>query len=295
LEEIFQYMKENRMEVGSGLSLLPSDLTTLGGTNTPCLELETDTESEYLLCDAGTGIRDFSQEYFRKKRSKAARFHLFLTHLHWDHIQGFPFFGPAYLAGNTIVIHGCHDDLEESFKKQMSSPCFPVPFRALQAKIVFDIRDPGEVFEACGYKIHAIRQNHPNVSFGYRFEKEGKLIVYSTDCEHVNEVEGGPFVDFFRNADVLIFDAMYSMAEAGITKENWGHSHNLMGVELALQAGVKHLVLFHRDPAKTDEQLKKFLGDTVRYVDLYGEELGIANSRQSHKVSLAHDGWGIEV
>ncbi len=217
--------------------------------------------------------------------------------MHWDHIQGFPFFIPAYVPGNTIIIHGYHYNIEENFKKQMNPPCFPVPLEALDAKIVFDIKMPWEVFDVCGYKIQSIQQNHPGISFGYRFEKNGKAIVYSTDCEHTENAheEGYPFINFFKNADVLIFDAMYSLADASIMKANWGHSNNLMGVKLAAKSQVKHLILFHHEPTRGDLELDKFLQNTVKYAEIYHKERQAEDPIFPNKVSLAYDGMVLEI
>src|SRR5262249_23726957 len=152
-------------------------------------------------------------------------FHVFMSHLHWDHIMGFPFFLPAYIPGNHIRIYGCHRALEEAFRHQHAAPSFPVDFSRLGAKIEFVLLEPGRVYEVAGLRVRAKRQQHSGDSYGYRFEQGGKAVVYSTDSEHKRDDPGETeaFVEFFKDADVVIFDAMYSLADAYSVKEDWGH------------------------------------------------------------------------
>jgi phosphoribosyl 1,2-cyclic phosphodiesterase len=257
------------------------------GGNTPCVEIGL--QEELVLCDAGTGLRDFGNTFLRSgKGAEPAVFHLFLSHLHWDHIQGFPFFIPAYRAGNLIHIYSCHADTEKAFANQQAAPYFPVPFSALGAKILFHTLDPERSYEIAGFKVRAISQNHPGGSYGYSFTQQGKKIIYSTDVELAPEAQenGRALVDFFRGADLLIFDAQYSLADAMGPKETWGHSSNLLGVEIAVQADVKRLCLFHSEPTRDDEALDRFLAETREYLRIY-------DPRSSLMIDLAWDGLEI--
>lgn len=254
---------------------LPFSISQTYGSNTPCVQV-IEPYSDYIFCDAGTGLRDFSYEFYKGPGSrKPATFHIFISHLHWDHIQGFPFFIPAYKESNQIIIHGYHKDTEKAFHRLMEEPSFPIPFPYLKAKIEFDIRKPCSEFECSGFKVCGFEQQHPGTSYGYRFNKDGKSIVYSTDCEHkVGDALDAkyPYHKFIENADVLIFDAQYTMVEASEFKENWGHSSNLIGVELASRNRVKTLVLFHSEPTKSDEFLDQYLQDSQKYNELYNSE-----------------------
>jgi phosphoribosyl 1,2-cyclic phosphodiesterase len=217
-------------------------------------------------------------------------YNVFLSHVHWDHIMGFPFFAPAYIPGNRIRIHGCHKNMREAMLRQQSAPCFPVSFHSLGATIEFVELEPGVDYRVAGFSVRAIRQFHEGDSFGYRFSRDGKTIVYSTDCEHKESVLDAsyPFVEFFRDADLLIFDAMYSLAEAVSVKEDWGHSSNIVAVELAQLARAKKLVLFHHEPAYDDARIERVLGETVRYEEI---------SRDGHQVEVisAYDGLEVTV
>jgi phosphoribosyl 1,2-cyclic phosphodiesterase len=259
------------------------------GSNTACVEIGG--QEEFVLCDAGTGLRDFGNAFLRLgKGSSPAVFHLFLSHLHWDHLQGFPFFVPAYRPGNRIHIYGCHADIEEVFVNQQAAPCFPIPFHALAAAISFHTLEPAQSYEIAGLTVRAIRQNHPGASYGYSFGRGGQKVVYSTDMEHGPDVreESYPFLDFFRGAELLIFDAQYSLAEAIGPKEAWGHSSNLLGVELAVRAGVKRLCLFHSEPTWDDEALDRFLAESREYLRIHDPASPLL-------IDLAYDGLRIDL
>lgn len=271
-------------------SALPFSVGGTYGGNTCCVEIVTGGD-EYVLCDMGTGVREFGNSVVAKYgAAKKNRFNIFMSHLHWDHIMGFPFFPPAYIPGNVIRIHGCHKVMREAFARQQSSPSFPVDFRTLGATIEFVELEPGRTYEIDGLSVRAILQNHAGDSFGYRFSKDGRTVVYSTDSEHKFEAldESYPFIEFFRNADVVIFEAQYSLADQVSVKEGWGHSSNMIGVELAQLAGVKHLVMYHHEPVDDDKMLEKILAETRRY-----EEISRPEQKQKLMVTSAYDGLEI--
>ncbi|MEW6666264.1 MAG: MBL fold metallo-hydrolase [Thermodesulfobacteriota bacterium] len=259
------------------------------GTNTPCVELRDG--KDFLLFDAGSGLRDFGQHAMKEHGPPFSEtFHILLSHLHWDHLQGFPFFVPAYVPGCRIVLHGCHPGIDEAFTGQQSPPFFPVTLKELRAKIEFVTLMPGLSYEIAGFRVQAREQHHPGTSYGYRIEKAGRVVVYSTDSEHsgLSERADPPFVDFIRDADLLIFDAQYTFADACTVKEEWGHSNNLIGVEMARRAGVKHLCLYHMEPVSSDRDLEKYLENTRKLATLLSEG-------PSLKVSVAWDGMVIEI
>jgi phosphoribosyl 1,2-cyclic phosphodiesterase len=256
------------------------------GVNTPCVEIAGG--EEVLVCDAGTGLQDLGLDLFRRG-AMPATIHILLSHPHWDHIQGFPFFIPAYTPGVRIVFHGGHADLERLLRIQQSPPFFPVDFEQLAADIVFEPLPADMVREIAGFRVLSRRQPHPGGSYGFRIEARGKTVVYATDAEHRwdTDVPTSPFLDFFSDADLLIFDAQYTYADACSVKEDWGHSNNIIGVELAKRARVKRLCLFHHEPTLCDEDLDKFLDDTQRYVNLFEED------ESPLQVSMAYDGLSL--
>jgi anti-anti-sigma factor len=269
---------------------LPFSVHRTYGGNTSCVEIIAGGD-EYVLCDLGTGIREFGARVLREHgRERKHCFNIFLSHPHWDHIMGFPFFAPAYIPGNRIRIFGCHQALEEALGTQHSAPWFPVDFRSLAATIEFVPLQPGQVCQVAGLWVTAIEQFHSGDSYAYRFYKGTKSVVYSTDCEHKYDCleESYPFVEFYRNADLLIFDAMYSLADTVSVKEHWGHSNNIVAVELAQAAQVKQLALFHHDPVLDDQMIDEVLADTVRFE---------AISRRGAKVDVlaAYDGLELTI
>ena len=263
---------------------------TYGG-NTSCVEIKSGAV-DYLLCDLGTGVREFGQAVMRAHggASIPATFHFLVSHMHWDHIMGFPFFVPAYIPGNRIVFYGCHDNVEEAFRRQHAAPSFPVEFDQLPADIDFVKLEPERSYEIAGVQVRARLQNHSGDSYGFRLEHGGKTVVYSTDGEHKLEdsAETARFVDFFSNADLVIFDAMYSLADAVTVKEDWGHSSNIVGVDLCHQAGVKHYCMFHHEPMYDDETVYKLHIETLRYEQLMREDHPL-------EISTAYDGMEIEL
>ncbi len=280
---------------------LPFSVAGTYGTNTSCLEISNGPPGdEYILCDAGSGIRDFAHEYMTSGRGKnPATFHILMTHLHWDHICGFPFFVPAYIPGNRVIFHGYHEEIPDAIKHQMDTPCFPVPFKYMGADIEFNIMPPCQPLQLGGFDITSIEQNHPGKSYGYRFARDDKFIIHSTDSEHKEDAydEDYRFLKFFHEADLVIFDAQYSLAEATFTKADWGHSSNVLGVELAARSKVKHLCMFHNEPTATDAELEEFLFNTRMYSEIYHNEhqKNPDTAKYPQQVSLAYDGLEIEV
>ncbi len=269
-------------------SELDFSLTHTFGGHTPCVELVLPGE-EYFVCDMGSGARPLGVHILARQARRPATVNVFMSHVHWDHIMGFPFFGPAYVPGTKIRIHGCHDVLEHAFRLQQSPPCFPVEFDQLGATIEFVKLTPDQPYEVDGLTVTPHLQLHSGDSYGYRFQHDGKSVVYSTDSEHKleNRAEAEGFAQFFRDADIVIFDAMYALAEAISVKADWGHSSNIVGVELCQMARAKHLVLFHHEPANNDATLEGLLKEARRFEEL---------TRGDHalKVSAAYDGLELD-
>jgi phosphoribosyl 1,2-cyclic phosphodiesterase len=261
------------------------------GGNSACVEIVGG--ENYTVCDMGSGLRCLGQQIMTEYGpGKPQVYNFFMSHMHWDHIMGFPFFSPAYIPGNKIRIYGCHtlSDLEEAFHRQQSDPCFPVQWHQLGADIELIHLEPGRVYEINGFRVRAKLQPHHGDSYGYRFEKDGKAVVYSTDGEHKleSEVDTEAVIDFYRNADLVIFDAMYSLADMISVKEDWGHSSNVVGVDLCIRANVKHYCMFHHEPTYDDSTIHKVLRETMRYEEIMREGDAL-------KVSTAYDGLVIHV
>ena len=262
---------------------------TFGG-HSPCVQIDCGGE-EFVLCDMGSGARPFGNTVIADRGAQnPATYHVLMSHVHWDHIMGFPLFTPAYIPGNHIRIYGCHEVLEEAFRRQHSAPSFPVEFDQLAAKIEFIRLEPGRRYDIAGLSVRAMLQAHSGDSYGYRFEHEGRSMVYSTDSEHKLEDQQhtNAFVEFFRGADLVIFDAMYALADAVSVKADWGHSSNIVGVELCQTAGAKRLCLFHHEPIYSDNRIYKIWRDTRRLEELTraGEPLEVLAAYDGLEVFL---------
>jgi len=266
---------------------LPFSLSHTYGGHSSCVELETG-HDEYFVCDMGSGARAFGAHVLARQGGRPATINVFMSHVHWDHIMGFPFFGPAYVPGTRIRIYGCHEILEQALRLQQAPPCFPVAFDQLGATIEFVKLLPGQTREVSGLSVTPQLQRHSGDSYGFRFAAQGKSVVYSTDSEHKLEErsETERFVAFFRDADLVIFDAMYSLADAISVKADWGHSSNVIGVELCQMARARHLVLFHHEPANNDRAIEGLLKDARRLEEL-------TRGAQPLQISAAHDGLEI--
>jgi len=272
---------------------LPFSVSHTFGGHTSCVELQT-ARDEYFVCDMGSGARAFGEHVLARQGGRPATVNIFMSHVHWDHIMGFPFFGPAYVHGTRIRIYGCHPVLEHAFRLQQAPPCFPVAFNQLSASIEFVKLAPGETREVSGMRVTPKVQRHSGDSYGFRFEAEDRSVIYSTDSEHKLEdpAETAAFVKFFRGADLVIFDAMYSLAEAVSVKADWGHSSNIIGVELCQMAEAKHLMLFHHEPANDDATIEGILKDARRL-----EELTRSAQKRPHglRISAAYDGLELDL
>lgn len=266
----------NSAALGEFVDNLPFATKGTFGGNSSCVEIVT-AGHEHVICDMGSGARPLGH-------AKVAAFgapnpqtyHIFISHLHWDHLMGFPFFAPMYIPGNRIIIHGCHEKIEDAFKLQMSAPSFPVDYSLAGARIEFDFMVPGKTQYIAGINVTPKLQLHEGNSYGYRFDGIDRSVVYSTDSEHrlesAEELE--EYTNFFAKADLVIFDAMYSLAEAVSVKADWGHSSNMVGVELCHAAKAKRLALFHHEPMHDDKQLSRLLMETRRLEEITrpGEE-----------------------
>ena len=279
-------------EIERHLDRLPFPAAATYGGHTSCVEIETG-GPEFLLCDLGSGARPFGLSAMARRggtTGPAQTFHIFMSHLHWDHIMGLPFFVPAFIPGNRVVIYGSHVELEAALRRQQDKPSFPVDFSIFGATLEFVHLEPGQPREVAGVEVTTMLQRHTGDSYGYRFESQGRTVVYSTDSEHplAQAEHTDRFVAFFRDADLVIFDAMYSLADSISAKADWGHSSNVVGVELCQMAGVRHLCLFHHEPVFDDEAIEAVLAETRRLEEITRGEAPL-------RISAAYDGLEVDL
>jgi ribonuclease BN (tRNA processing enzyme) len=231
-----------------------------------------------VILDAGTGIRELGRSLMQGANGTPIRGDIFLTHAHWDHIQGFPFFAPIFGRGNHFRIWGAKSletSIDRVVRDQMSPVVFPVTFEELDATIDFEQLDSGETQRCTGYEVSAMAVRHPGGCLGYRFRAnaQDRGLVYVSD----NELGAGGhydvpadwrtrFVEWMQGAKVLVHDATYTTEEYAAHR-GWGHSTYADTVQLALDAGVDTLVLYHHMPERSDDELDRRLAEckaTVR-------------------------------
>lgn len=243
---------------------------TYGGATT-CVEIEAG-NGEFVICDMGSGLREFGLSALGRCANGHVRtYNFFMSHLHWDHIMGFPFFAPAFDPGARIIVHSGHDDAERALRRQQEEISFPVPFEWLRAKIEFVTLAPGTTYTIAGLQVEVMEQHHSHRSFGYRFtDGAGKTTIFSTDSEHkIEKMEGEADVaHFFREADLVICDTMYSLADSVSMKEDWGHSSNIVAIDICHEAAARRLALFHHEPIYSDEDMLRMHRESIRYEEL---------------------------
>lgn len=235
----------------------PGADTVRYGGNTSCVEMQVG--SQRLIFDGGTGIRILGESLLSQMPLEA---HLLFTHSHWDHIQGFPFFVPAFVKGNQFHIYGLPAPngvtMQERLHDQMLHPNFPVPLQIMQAQLKFYDFEIGESLELGEITVETARLNHPGEAIGYRVNWRGLSAAYITDTEHFPDRLDENVLRLSRHADVVIIDATYTDEEyynEKSTKVGWGHSTWQEAIKIAKAAKVKKLVLFHHDPSHDDNFL----------------------------------------
>jgi ribonuclease BN (tRNA processing enzyme) len=260
----------------------PGSRTSLYGGNTSCVEVRCG--QDVMIFDAGTGIRELGLTLIQESLGEPMTVHLFISHTHWDHIQGFPFFVPAYEATTTLHVYGSPGQgrsLEKLLTGQMDPDYFPVAFGDLESSLaIHEYR--GEDFRIGDATISAMYMNHPGMCLGYRVQHGGRTLVYATDHEpyrstlpHIGQrgEEGWEFgqvldeeiVRFAANADLYIGEAQYTDEEYR-GRVGWGHSSLSATVGVALKAGARSLALYHHDPMHSDEVISEMLNKAKRLI-----------------------------
>jgi phosphoribosyl 1,2-cyclic phosphodiesterase len=286
----------DRKKVREWVNDLPPSINSIVGGNTPCLEISI--EGQTFIIDLGSGIRTLGNELMKGKFGQGqGHASLFLSHFHYDHIQGWPFFKPAYVAGNRFDIYSRHENVRERLKEQQDEPFFPpASWNDMLAEINFH-RLPETPIALCDgkLKVSTLELDHPSTCFGFRFESNDRIFVYASDGAYplpdgTKDDVAGRYIDFFRDADMIVFDAQFSLAES-MEKKTWGHSSAIVGVELAARANAKKLVLFHHDPNASDSHLEYLL----RVAREYSAKPPAPCKPNQIEVIMAREGMEIEL
>lgn len=255
----------------------PGRDTVVYGGNTPCVEVVFEDGTDVIV-DAGTGIRELGNRLLTTGR-KADAFLLF-SHYHWDHIQGLPFFTPGYVKGNRVRVFGLPgpgDEVRKILSRQMEQPFFPASMDLTFPMVEFEDLPSGVINLGSG-RVTYIRTNHPDPCLGYKFQENGRTFIYFTDNElfppNAMQTPRSDIVAFCREADVLVHDAQFTRAELP-TRAGWGHSSNVDAVDLANEAHVSELHLFHHDPARKDKSVEAMLNEARQHSISSGSRLKV--------------------
>lgn len=281
----------------------PGSSTLFYGGNTSCVELRAD--GEIIILDAGSGIRPLGLQLKKEFPEAALNLTLLLTHTHWDHIQGFPFFLPAYSPKNHLRIlgyEGARQGLGKTLSAQMESPYFPIGLEEVPANIEIEEQKEME-FRVGRMQVKAWFANHPGICVGYRLETSGGAVVFLPDNEPFRRMrakssakegagaaefarqEDEKLLEFIAGAEMLIMDSQYDAAEYE-SHIGWGHACVDDVAALAAQAGVKQLFLFHHDPSHDDEKISRMLAHARQLVAALGSETVVEAAREGMEVIL---------
>ncbi len=274
----------------------PGPTTVKYGGNTTCIEIRTD-NNDLIILDAGTGIHMLGQALLKQLPISA---HIFITHTHWDHIQGLPFFSPIFIPGNHLNIYGgldpvTNEGIERALSVQLQYSYFPIREAELNADIKYNTIKPGEVSAVGHAKITPTLLNHPVLNFGYRIDCDGQSIFFTGDYEpsfNIYEPDDSEYEEYqsfideqqkqiilaMKNVDVLIIDSSYTTEEYS-AKKGWRHGTYDAAINLAKAANVKKLYFTHHEPTRTDEQLEQIYKTLL---DKY--------SKQPFEIILAKEG-----
>jgi len=259
----------------------PGQRTVRYGGNTACVEVRDDTD-HLLVLDAGTGLRELG---IKLNGTSPLTVDLFLSHLHWDHIQGIPFFRPAYDPRSTLRLYGPtqHRPLRELLGLGMDDPFFPVDLDGLPVNLEVHEVESGSSRKVGPYTVRATKIFHPAPALAYRIEADGRSLVYATDTEDPFSGQPNPVVELAKDADALIHDGQYLDTDF---KPGWGHSTIATALDVARRAHAKRLVLYHHDPDRTDDALDRIGEDTQRAADAAGGGIEVIVAKEGTEVSF---------
>jgi phosphoribosyl 1,2-cyclic phosphodiesterase len=293
---------------------VPGPSTVRYGGNTACIELRFGDEDRLVIIDAGSGIRELGNVLMKKDLPRGPiKTKIFLTHTHWDHIMGFPFFTPIFIPGTELDVYGPvtyeDDSLDQVVGDQLRYRYFPVRSEELRAKITYFPLKEGHIDLGGGLSVTTKYLNHPILVLGYRFQFQGRVFCTSYDHELFRNVfdvkpddpgydpaavkegetvareENEKVQAFYRGADLLVHDTQYTHQEYLAGKLGWGHSSFEWAINSAHKAGVKHLLLFHHDIMRSDDELEKLLAAYTRSV----------KGKTDMQISIAQEGRTFEV
>jgi phosphoribosyl 1,2-cyclic phosphodiesterase len=268
---------------------VPGKNTLKYGGNTPCVELLS--EDHLIILDAGSGIRELGNELIKENRFK--EIHILISHYHWDHIQGVPFFKPIYRSDYRLFFYGLSTaeySLESLLSSQMQPKNFPIRIENVSALVEYKNIYPENNLHFNDLEITTFQANHPSVTLIYKIKKNGKSLVYMTDNElkyelNTNSVEYKDLVEFCSGCDYLIHDAMFDEVSESNSK-GWGHSSNISLAEFSIHSNVKNIILFHYNPDYSDQKINDIVRETKKYLKFKKSSINCIASREGLEIEF---------
>jgi len=243
-----------------------TSLTGFGG-NTTCVQLTTKSGNS-LIIDGGSGLRPLGMSQLGGDLGKGkGEAHIYLTHYHWDHLFGLPFYVPFYIPGNKIHVYSVCEDLEKCFEILFQKPYFPVPFNVIKAQIVFHQIEGRKPFKVGDLTATPYQLDHPDPCWGLKINGDGKNFAHCVDTEgtRISREKLGEDLPLYQDIELMYYDAQYDFNDH-LTKVDWGHSASQIGLDLAMREGIKKVLFTHHDPSASTEQIMDMKKDTQRYI-----------------------------
>ncbi|KYG66166.1 MBL fold metallo-hydrolase [Bdellovibrio bacteriovorus] len=264
------------------------------GVATTCVEIQS--PQAQLIIDGGSGIRNLSEAIMKGTtgRSKGP-FHIFMTHFHWDHVIGLPFFTPHFIPGCEVHYYGVQPELEKLIRGVFAKPYFPVPFEQLKSKVFFHVLEPRKPYQLEDMTITPYQLDHPDPCWGLKVENGGKAYAHcvDTECTRVTREELAEDLPLYQNIDLMYFDAQYTLPELA-EKANWGHSAAQVGLDIALRENIKTVLFAHHDPGARVEQVLELKRQTREYYESREKFASQKDQKLSSvKWDFAHEGLEI--
>jgi phosphoribosyl 1,2-cyclic phosphodiesterase len=296
MRNFFALGYKDATQISKYLSSLNTPLVGGYGTATTCVEVNSGHSS--LIIDGGSGIRNLSERIMSGSYGRGrGPYHILMTHFHWDHVIGLPFFTPHFLPGTQIHYYAVQPELEKLIRGIFARPYFPVAFEALQAKIHFHVLQPRKAVDIEGFKVTPYKLDHPDPCWGYRVEQGGKAYSHCVDTEatRVSREEIGEDLPLYQKSNLMYFDAQYTFPELA-EKANWGHSAAQIGLDIAFREGVERLLFAHHDPGATGQTLEDLKEQTENY---YNYRLQKSQEKQESlprvQWEFAHEGMEVKI
>lgn len=262
------------------------------GTATTCVEVQDQDQS--IIIDAGSGIKNLNDFYLKSGRlAQQNEFHILLTHFHFDHIIGIPFFNPHFMVGKKIKYYSVQSEASDIIKQMFQRPTFPVPFDSLQADIEFITLKPYEKTNINGFAVTAYQLDHPDACYGFRIEKNKKVFAHAVDHEAVRRTHQQLGLDagLFQDADLLYFDAQYLETEM-VEKKGWGHGTCDRGFEVSANFNIQQILFAHHDPSADLQKIRHQKNEAEKILKKNFDQLRL---NQNFKWDFAYEGQMIRL